>query len=112
MGPSDLFAMWVDALRSGNYLQCHGDYALIEEDGTIHLCALGVFMDVANRAGFGPFDPFDVTDSTLDGVSELIESRWPSSVIADVIDWNDILDLTFDQIATSLEELRELEIIK
>ena len=111
MGPSDLFVMWVDALRSGNYLKCQGDYACYEDDGRIHHCALGVLMDVANRAGFGPFDPFAATDYTLDGLTEVIDSRWPKLVISDVIDWNDILDLTFDQIATELEELYELEII-
>lgn len=81
---------WIEALRSGDYHQCHG--ALIEPDGeNLSYCCLGVLTDLAAKTGLvevtidkaGTVSWLDSSDLEPDNWIEMDDGVLPPPVI----DW-------------------------
>lgn len=98
-----VFDLWLKALRSGNYVQCKGDYALLDEKSQEPMfCALGVLGDVADRNGFQDIDLF-YDDDILNRLYSILDCDPYEIDFSDVIGWNDHESFSFEEIANRLE---------
>lgn len=82
---------WLTALRSGLYFQGKGVLFQKNPDGPDLYCPLGVLCDINNRPGQWGFAPNDLA-AELGLRDQVLIQRY-----------NDILGLTFDQIADRIE---------
>lgn len=80
----DNIKLWISALRSGKYKQYYGGPSYI--DGS--MCAIAVGCHVKDK---------DVSFHEWVGLR-------PKTLLLDVIHWNDVDKLTFNQIADKIEE--------
>lgn len=55
---------WVEALRSGEYLQGRGFLKVKRQDGEIYYCCIGVFCEV-NKADFQTTEDFETNGTSL-----------------------------------------------
>jgi hypothetical protein len=102
---NEVLALWVKALRSGNYVQCQGDYALHNEYGTPSFCALGVLAEVAYTLGNTDINPFTADYLMLERLHQVIDSDEDELRFQDIINWNDDEQMSFVEIADHLEEI-------
>ena len=55
-------SLWVEALRSGKYKQCTGEYMVPENTSTCRYCVLGVLAKVVAKDKHGRFCDYAVRD--------------------------------------------------
>lgn len=115
-------ALWLAALRSGDYKQAQGNLAAINtREGTIGFCCLGVLCDVAMRNGVdvearyvpgshGGLITYNSSVGVLPGaVQDWAGLSVPNPTLSDgeistaAAIWNDGYDASFEKIADLIE---------
>lgn len=104
----DLKQRWVEALRSGKYKQgvgrLRGEDPLIKDGPDDCFCALGVLVDIADPCGWCWSGRSWSYRSNPVSARRLIDIGVITGKVHDeVIDLNDVLGLTFSEIADRIE---------
>lgn len=85
----EIKAQWVEALRSGEYLQGSSHLAREDRHGVVHHCCLGVLSELAVKAGVATKETGDPGDKH-DGVITFIDAerkRGTALLTTGVVNW-------------------------
>ena len=107
--PRDYQAAIVQALRSGDYTQIRGQYAKPDKKGRKCRCAVGVMIDIClgDEGWATKHDNGRTTIYLANGLETLHTVRAMTGLITGTISSdNDMAKLSFDEIATRIEEGR------
>ena len=87
---------WVEALRSGNYIQGTG-FLRQDRDGTPgdKWCCLGVLCDLAAQDGYGHWEGDSIVGVYVDGLEHKVETM-PSDLI---LEWSGVAATDADALA-------------
>jgi len=112
---ADIKARWVAALRSGDYKQGRATMRQRTPDGDT-FCCLGVLSDLAVKGGVCEWEAFNEKTYGINDISGSLPTKvmewagldycnpWLDSIALDAIRANDGDKLTFNEIATAIEE--------
>lgn len=106
---TEMKSEWLAALRSGDYEQARGK---LKNFDSTEFCCLGVLCDLVAKKGDGEWDStnayikFQYEDTASDTVLPIALQRElgiPADIQRELVDMNDDLRFSFDQIADYIE---------